>query len=187
MHLHNIRELVGTAGGGPVESEVRRKASSQRRAGLGVWATSRHSADRTRIVQWKKGPGYGGAEVFAAAIVALIREWGGEAHPPQAFVTSPPQGASCPRPYAAELVAREVAALLRLPYITSLCRTDAKRWHGPWHARGQSAYRALDLPSHLTLALVVDDLVTSGATMRLSLEALRSSGRLAFGFAFSGC
>ena len=37
------------------------------------------------------------------------------------------------------------------------------------------------------LTIVVDDLVTSGATMRLSLEALRAAGVMAFGFAYSGC
>jgi orotate phosphoribosyltransferase len=37
------------------------------------------------------------------------------------------------------------------------------------------------------MVLVVDDLVTSGTTMRRSLEAIRAAGSAAFGFAYSGC
>jgi predicted amidophosphoribosyltransferase len=36
------------------------------------------------------------------------------------------------------------------------------------------------------MVLVVDDLVTTGATMRRSLEATRAAGVAAFGFGFSG-
>jgi adenine/guanine phosphoribosyltransferase-like PRPP-binding protein len=38
-----------------------------------------------------------------------------------------------------------------------------------------------------TLVLIVDDLCTSGRTMRHSIEAIRKAGAAAFGFAFSGC
>jgi predicted amidophosphoribosyltransferase len=37
-----------------------------------------------------------------------------------------------------------------------------------------------------TIVLVVDDVVTTGATMRRSLEAIRAAGMAAFGFGFSG-
>jgi adenine/guanine phosphoribosyltransferase-like PRPP-binding protein len=36
------------------------------------------------------------------------------------------------------------------------------------------------------MVLVVDDLATTGRTLRLSLAAIRSAGIPAFGFAFSG-
>jgi predicted amidophosphoribosyltransferase len=36
------------------------------------------------------------------------------------------------------------------------------------------------------MVLIVDDLVTTGATMRRSLEAIRAAGVAAFGFGFSG-
>jgi adenine/guanine phosphoribosyltransferase-like PRPP-binding protein len=37
------------------------------------------------------------------------------------------------------------------------------------------------------MVVIVDDLVTSGRTMRLSIEAIRAAGTAAFGFGFSGC
>jgi orotate phosphoribosyltransferase len=37
------------------------------------------------------------------------------------------------------------------------------------------------------MVLVVDDLVTSGRAMQLSLTASRAAGVAAFGFAVSGC
>jgi pyrimidine operon attenuation protein/uracil phosphoribosyltransferase len=36
------------------------------------------------------------------------------------------------------------------------------------------------------MIIVVDDLATTGRTMRLALEAIRGAGVPAFGFAFSG-
>jgi adenine/guanine phosphoribosyltransferase-like PRPP-binding protein len=36
------------------------------------------------------------------------------------------------------------------------------------------------------MVLVVDDLITSGRTMRLAVEAIRTAGAAVFGFAFSG-
>jgi orotate phosphoribosyltransferase len=36
------------------------------------------------------------------------------------------------------------------------------------------------------MVLVVDDLVTSGRTMRLSVETIRAAGVVAFGFGSSG-
>jgi orotate phosphoribosyltransferase len=37
------------------------------------------------------------------------------------------------------------------------------------------------------MVLIVDDLITTGRTMRLSVEAIRAAGVAGFGFAFSGC
>jgi orotate phosphoribosyltransferase len=37
------------------------------------------------------------------------------------------------------------------------------------------------------MILVLDDLATSGVTMRRSLEAIRNAGVAAFGFAYNGC
>jgi predicted amidophosphoribosyltransferase len=36
------------------------------------------------------------------------------------------------------------------------------------------------------MVVIVDDLVTTGATVRRSLEAIRSAGLAAFAFGFSG-
>jgi orotate phosphoribosyltransferase len=37
------------------------------------------------------------------------------------------------------------------------------------------------------VVLVLDDLITSGRTLRLSFEAINRSGAAASGFSFSGC
>jgi hypothetical protein len=38
-----------------------------------------------------------------------------------------------------------------------------------------------------TMVLIVDDVLTSGRTMRLSIEAMRAAGVAGFGFSYSGC
>ena len=113
--------------------------------------------------------------------------------PADVLVTVPPRGASAfgestTWPYAAGLLAEAVAGRLGFPYALTLKRTDgpAKRYHGPAYSLQQSAYM-VDLPDPRPgIVLIVDDLITSGATMRLSLEAIRGAGVPAFGFSFSG-
>jgi adenine/guanine phosphoribosyltransferase-like PRPP-binding protein len=101
--------------------------------------------------------------------------------------TIPPQGASAPGPYAALELARAAAAILGVPLVEVLARTDTKRWHGPHHALKQAPFVATLPEPRPTMVLVLDDLVTSGRTLRLSIEALNRAGCAAFGFAFSGC
>jgi adenine/guanine phosphoribosyltransferase-like PRPP-binding protein len=40
--------------------------------------------------------------------------------------------------------------------------------------------------SRPAIVIVLDDLISSGRTMELSLEAIRQAGVMAFGMAFSG-
>jgi predicted amidophosphoribosyltransferase len=68
-----------------------------------------------------------------------------------------------------------------------LSRTDVQHWPGP-HSSLRQAPFACPLPDPSpTIVLVIDDLITSGRTMRLAVEAIRAAGVAAFGFAFSGC
>jgi hypothetical protein len=124
-------------------------------------------------------------DAFATALLGLIRAWL-PVLPPGTLVTVPPQGASFPGPYAAVQLGVRVAELLALPFGTILTRTDVKRWHGVHHSLQQAPFvAALPEPAPVMI-LVVDDLVTTGATMRRSLEAIRAAGVAAFGFGFSG-
>lgn len=119
----------------------------------------------------------------AEAIVELIREWA-PVLPSPAVVTVPPQGASYPGTYYAAALAQEVARLLGVPFRHTLERHEQKHWHGPMHSLQQGAFTATVESG--TTYIVVDDLITSGATMRRSLEALRTAGVPAFGFAYNG-
>jgi predicted amidophosphoribosyltransferase len=74
-----------------------------------------------------------------------------------------------------------------VPFVETLTRTEPKRWHGPHASMRQAPYLA-DLPAPAPpMVLVVDDLVTSGRTMRNCIEAIRQAGAAAFGFAYRGC
>lgn len=162
--------------------------SHQKRAGLGVWAAARSHEARDRIKTWKRSAPFDPAEssAIAQALAALVRAWS-PVLPPGTVATVPPQGASAPGPYAAYILAAATAEALGVPFVPMLERTDSKRWHGPHHALRQSPFTC-DLPAEVPAAvLVLDDLVTSGMTMKLSLSAIRAAGVAAFGFAFSGC
>jgi hypothetical protein len=155
---------------------------------LGVWAANRSRAARARVKAWKRTHPLDPAALaeFAAAVADLVRAWS-PILPAGTVVTVPPQGASAPGPYAALELGQAVAGALGLPLAEVLARTDVKRWHGPHSSLRQAPY-ACTLPDPAPpMVLVVDDLVTSGRTMRHSIEAIRQAGAAAFGFAFSGC
>jgi hypothetical protein len=159
----------------------------QKRASLGVWTAGRSERDRAAIKRWKRTAPFDpdALAVFATALEALIRAWS-SILPAGTLLTIPPQGASAPGPYAALALGRQVAEALGLPFAEILIRTDMKRWHGPHHSLRQAPF-VCTLPAPApTMVLVVDDLVTTGATMRRSLEAIRTAGVAAFGFGFSG-
>jgi predicted amidophosphoribosyltransferase len=160
---------------------------------MGVWAARIGQEARERVVAWKRLHPYDVATQaeLVADITKLIALWGGGVYPPASLVTVPPRGASLFGPskdwdYAARLLAEAVADQLGLKFADVLERTDAKRWHGPWNSLKQSAYRCMIPDPRPGAILVVDDLVTSGRTMQLSLEALRQASVAAFGFAFCG-
>jgi hypothetical protein len=159
----------------------------QRRAAFGCWAASTSVADREAVKGWKRKAPLDAAasSKFVAGLVALVRLWA-PVTPPGTILTVPPQGASAPGSYAAELLAKLTADTLGLPFVPMLERTDLKGLHGPWHSLGQRSYLATVPNPAAPVVLVLDDLATSGTTMRLSLEALHARGVCAFGFAFSG-
>ena len=80
-----------------------------------------------------------------------------------------------------------MADALGVPFAEVLVRTDEKRWHGTHFALRQAPFVAMLREPPPLLVLIVDDLVTTGATMRRSLQAIRASRVAAFGFSFSGC
>jgi hypothetical protein len=183
------RKLVTIERAGRIYREPagRFRHAHQARSSLGVWAVTRSRADRAAIVGWKSAHPFdpGMLAGFAAGLAGLIRAWS-PILPPPVVVTTPPQGASAGRPYAAEALGRAVAGALGRPYAAMLRRTDDKPYHGPWDSRRQAPYVCAvpDMPP--SLCIVVDDLATSGTTLRLALEAVRGAGIMAFGFAYSG-
>lgn len=138
---------------------------------------------REALAAWKRAECPAGdlAEQMTAELVALLRAW--QPLLPGGWVlTTPPQGASAPGPYGAAIIARRVATDLDLDLVTLLERTDLKRHHGRHESLRQAPYRVTVRPA--APVLVVDDLITSRTTMRLSLEALAAAGVAAWGFAW---
>jgi predicted amidophosphoribosyltransferase len=134
--------------------------------------------------RWADPFGVSGESSKSVPIVTTIRQWS-PTLPPDTAVTVPPQGASFPGHYYAADLAQAVAGTLAVPFIESLQRTDTKAYHHPRESMRQAPYRSIRTPP--PVVIVVDDLITSGTTMRLALEALRNAGVTAFGFAFAGC
>jgi hypothetical protein len=78
------------------------------------------------------------------------------------------------------------ASALGFDFAEILTRTEVKQWHGVIHALQQGPFVYNCMGPILPMVLIVDDLATTGRTLRLSLEAIRGAGIPAFGFAFSG-
>ena len=167
-------------------SKQGQKACHQKRAALGVWAATSSPRARRAIIDWKNGIGNDSriVDTLSAAISRLILEWN-PVLPQDTIITWPPQGASYPMPYKAEMIGRAIALRLSCKPMTTLTRQSAKRWHGPHHSLIQDPF--IVVANHSGMALVIDDLLTSGATMKNSLLALRSSNIMAFGFVAAGC
>lgn len=110
---------------------------------------------------------------FAGELADAGREvFGG--YPPRALVTATPQGASAysGQPYAAGFLAREVAASLDLDCATLFEPFTARRHHGRHYKADEAALLRADAGPVPELVLVVDDVVTSGATMLAARAAL---------------
>jgi len=170
----------------PVEPKAKpkRKGYSQRRAGLGVLAVTSDCDDRITVLKWKAADTEDSDTTrrLAGELADLIRE-AMPTLPTGCIVTTPPQGASAPGHYFAEALGRAVAKRLGIEYVETVARTDTKTQHHPMASLRQTPYRVTSTPS---AAIVVDDLITSGTTMRLALEALHGAGAAAWGFAYSG-
>jgi len=73
---------------------------------------------------------------------------------------------------------------LSLDFLSTLQRSGAKCRHHPMESLRQGPYRVAVVPP--SVAIVVDDFISSGRTMQLSREALSAVGVPSFGFAW-GC
>ncbi len=168
----------------PAAGKLVRSGFSQRRAGLGVLTVSRDKAARQRILAWKLSSFEDEAQTaaYADALAGLIAK-AIPVRPAGTVLTIPPQGASWPGTYYARLLARRVANRLGMPLAEIIARTDEKHHHGRRASLDQEAYvSTMSVPA----AIVIDDLVTSGHTMKLSLDALRAAEIPAWGFGLNG-
>jgi hypothetical protein len=191
FHRHWFDEMLSAI---PAEDEATsatagkpagpRKGFSQRRAGLGTLSVTRDQAARRQVVAWKMAASEDPRQTaaFADELAALVKEVL-PARPAGCVLTIPPQGASAPGRYFARLLARRVATRLKMPLVELLRRPEAKRYHGPRAALQQQPFTVTTRPP---AAIVLDDLITTGRTMALSLEALRAAGIPAWGFALNG-
>ena len=169
----------------PAADKPARSGFSQRRAGLGVLTCTRDRQNREKIITWKmSATGEDETETarYADALAALV-EKALSVRPPGTVLTIPPQGASWPGQYYARLLARRVANRLRMPLVELLERHERKLHHGRRDSLSQDSYTVnMAVPA----AVVLDDLITTGKTMSLSLDALRAAETPAWGFALNG-
>jgi hypothetical protein len=168
----------------PTDATPTRTGFSQRRAGLGVLSVHSDRATRDRVVAWKTRGEEDQDETgrMASELAALMRQ--AIPVPPSGCVlTIPPQGASAPGPYFARALGRRVANATGLPLVEILQRSGVKEFHG---RRASLAQRAYSVSMTVPAVIVIDDLITSGNTLRLSLAALRAAEIPCWGFAYNG-
>lgn len=116
-------------------------------------------------------------ELVRAVLPVIGRDW---------IVTAPPQGKSAAigSEYAAGMLGKAVATKLDLDYVTIFKPQVNKKYHGKFESlkRRQEPFELQIVPN--TPTIVIDDLITSGTTMRRALDALARAGVVAFGFAY---
>jgi len=169
------------------KSEAGFRGYSHRRAGLGVTTAANDIKSQRRIIGAKCNPIHDPALIldFAAEVAALIRHWL-PTPPVGCIVTCPPQGASWPGEYYAAKLAAAVAEKIGLTFRAVIQRTDEKTRHGKQAALAQEPFVVPAQAGPIPAAIVVDDLITSGTTMKLSLAALAAAGVPVYGFAWHG-
>lgn len=154
---------------------------------LGVWAVHpRRTLDRAWFTTWKADPDHSHTADLAAELADLILRWS-PVLPREWVVTTPPQGASKYQTaggrYPAGLLAEEVGVRLGLPVQSLLARVGEKRYHHPREAMRAAPFQ---VTGTAPVALVIDDLSTSGATIHAALQALSLASIPAFGFVLYG-
>lgn len=172
-----------------MKNEAGHVGYSHRRAGLGVTTATNDPLTRRAIIRAKAAPFHDADAIdqHAESIAKIIRHWV-KIIPPAAVVTCPPQGASWPGEYYAAKLAVAVAKIIGRPFEELIIRNDEKLRHGPALSLSQEDFSivARDGKPLPPCVIVVDDLITSGTTMRLSLEAMARAGAAHYGFAANG-
>lgn len=158
--------------------------------GMDLAVLACHSTKRSDVVpfyNWKRDPVPAQTDAMASELAALVTAW----FPVRGadwIVTTPPQGASRYKTvngvYPAGCLGRAVATNLRLDFVTTLARQDEKRWHGLHQSLAQSEFVVVvRAPS---VAIVIDDMLTSGNTMSLACRALRAAGIPTVSYVWTG-
>lgn len=192
-----VREMFGREAEEPRASSAERPPVGyhNRNAGLGVLVARRMPKDapeRASFYEWKQDPtGHPFLATMIVDLVRMLREWQQNAIPREWLVTTPPPGVSDPRCHPSEILAEAVGACFGLAFRPMLRRAERKvrLTHHPRAAlddadSGNTIETAEDLPAGSTV-LVIDDFVSSGATMAASLAAIRGAGAVAHGVAWA--
>ncbi len=121
---------------------------------------------------------------FADELARLIRECL-PVLPHSWLLTVPPQGKSAAegREYPAGFLGRAVSERLDIEFVTVFAPQVGKRYHGRFESlRREEPFELIFVPD--TPTIVIDDLVTSGRTMKTALETLAQANVASFGFAY---
>ena len=169
----------------PAADKPARSGFSQRRAGLGVLTVTRDRQNREKMIAWKmNATGEDETETarYADALAALV-EKALPVRPPGTVLTIPPQGAAG----QGSTTPGCWPAGLRIGW--------GCHWSNSWSVPTASCTTGgeIRLPRirirvnmAVPAAVVIDDLITTGKTMSLSLDALRAAETPAWGFALNG-
>ena len=149
----------------------------------------RRDIDPAQFYGWKADPESVGkvADMIANELIGLIRSW-----QPVLLndwvITTPPQGASLFKTrdgvYPAGVVGKLVSCGLGLDYLTIFERQEVKRWHSTHQTFLASPFQLRIKPP--SVLLIVDDMITSGNTIRNCLDVCWEHNIPAWGFAWVG-
>ena len=150
-----------------------------------IWAVhDKRFFDIGKYYSWKENPEKEVTAKMAAELTELILRWQ-VIVPPKWLITIPPQGASFYKTkgqkYPAQILAQEVALRLGLDFRKILTRSDDKKHHHPMASLRQAEYKARPTNNPVIL---LDDMVRTSNTIKLSMRALRDVGVPVFAFVY---
>ena len=145
--------------------------------------------DWNLLKAWKKNPEiYPSVTTRMAVDISTLLRWVLWIDSPVNYhhlvISTPPQGVSKGKPYPAGFLGKEVSNILSFDYTVIFDTQDNRKYHGRMESLRKSPKEYIAIVQPDCPCILIDDLCTTGETLRKSRDALLSVGSIAMVWLF---